>query len=35
MMGAQYFSLREELDISGDLPDTEEIAERLKEKSWE
>jgi hypothetical protein len=35
MMGAQYFSLREELDINGDLPDTEEIAQRLKEESWE
>lgn len=35
MMGAQYFSLREQLDIDGDMPDTAEIAERLKEESWE
>lgn len=35
MRGAQYFSLREELEVSGELPPTEEIAERLHEKSWE
>jgi hypothetical protein len=37
MRGAQYFSLREHLGIgeSGDLPSTEEIAERLEYASWE
>lgn len=35
MRSAQYFSLREHLDVDGDLPSTEEIAERLKEKTWE
>lgn len=34
MRGAQYFSLREELDINGDLPETSEIAERLEDEFW-
>ncbi len=37
MQGTRYFSVRKqlELDESEDLPSTEEIAVRLKEKEWE
>ncbi|WP_022835001.1 hypothetical protein [Salisaeta longa] len=37
MMGPQYFSLRDYLDVEENepLPDTETIAEQLREMSWE